>query len=178
MSELAKLINQVNLAAETVVARIQEIDSQIAQLDDERAKLVAAPISKSDLMEYVREDIKRRAAFYPTLLRMKWSRDGRHTNFPNHERVYSEGGIQAIPYLDGEISNPGIIFRPDAFYWFFGDLIADGFERGIENLKWPEPGLPLKERRIKIQEIDTKIDALMEERDQLAGELSEAMPKQ
>jgi hypothetical protein len=62
--------------------------------------------------------------------------------------------------------------------WFFGDLIEAGFEKAIDSMKWPEPGLPLKERRLKIQDIDAKIDALMEERAQLASELSGAMPDQ
>lgn len=177
MSEIKTLIDQVSLAANKIIARIHELDSQITLLDDERGRIVSEPISKSDLMEYVREDIKRRREFYPTLLRTKWAKDGRATNFPNHERIFEEGGVQAIPYLDGEISNPGIVFRSDAFYWFFGDLIADGFERGIEKLKWPEPGLPLKERRKKIQEIDAQIDALQEEREGLAAELGEAMPQ-
>lgn len=176
MSEIAKLVNQVKQAADKIVERIQEIDGEILQLDNARAGLENAPISKNDLMEYVREDIKRRGTFYTSRLRMKWARDGRHIDYGHHEQVFKDGGIQGIPYLDGEVANSGVAFRPDAFYWLFGDLIAARFEKALDTIKWPEPGLPLNERRIKIQEIDAKIEALTEERDRLAGELSKAMP--
>lgn len=171
MSEVKSLLAKIGKAANEVIAKIRVLDAQIESLVAERSEIADAPLAKGDLMEYVREDIKRRAASFPSRLKMKWARDGRHLNFVNHERAFSGGSIQPIPYLDGEVSNPGIIFRPDAFFWLFGDLIEKRFEDAIADLYWPEPGLPLADRRIELEKLDEKIEQLESERDELAEEL-------
>jgi hypothetical protein len=171
MSELKSLFAQMSKAANEVVARIQSLDAQVTALEKKRDEIAGAPLSRDDLMAYVREDIKRRAQSYPQRLKMKWARDGRHLDFINPERVFKRGAIQTIPYLDGEVTNPGVVFKPDAFYWFFGDLIEKRFEDALSTLAWPEPGLPLVERRAAMEKLDTEIEALETERDELATEL-------
>ncbi|QLQ03232.1 MAG: hypothetical protein HZY77_10990 [Thiobacillus sp.] len=171
MSEIKSLLAQMGKAANEVVAKIRGLDEQIDALVTKRNEIADAPLAKSDLMEYVREDIKRRAESFPTRLKMKWARDGRHLNFINHERVLSGGGVQMIPYLDGEVANPGIAFKPDAFFWMFGELIEKRFEDAINNLYWPDPGLPLADRRGALEKLNAEIDALQAERDELAEEL-------
>lgn len=175
MSEIKSLLSQISMAANEVVAKIQSLDAQIEELSGQRNEIVNAPLSKSDLMEYVREDVKRRAALYPSFLKTKWARQGQHLDFANHERVFKVGSAQPIPYLDGEYAMPGIAFRPDAFYWIFGELIEKRFEAALGSLPWPAAGLPLADRRAAIESLDAQIDALTNERDGLAAELQSVL---
>lgn len=171
MSEFKSLLAQMGKAANDVVGKIRALDAQIEQLNVKRGELSDAPLAKSDFMEYVREDIRRRASSFPTRLKIKWARDLRHLHFSVWERTFQSGTDQMIPYLDGDVCNPGIHFKPDAFYWLFGDLIATRFEAAVDALPWPTPGLPIAERRIEIEKLEQQIEALESERDELASEL-------
>lgn len=171
MSELKSLLAQMGKAANEVVGKIRALDAQIEQLNAKCSEISDAPLAKSDFMEFVREDIRRRGASYPTRLKIKWARDLRHLHFSVWERTFQGGTDQMIPYLDGDVCNPGIFFKPDAFYWLFGDLIATRFEAAVDVLPWPTPGLPIAERRIEIEKFGKQIEALVSERDELAAEL-------
>ncbi|MCH2222848.1 MAG: hypothetical protein MK097_21375, partial [Dechloromonas sp.] len=79
--------------------------------------------------------------------------DGVHIAPESRERNRAEGG--------------------EAFYWYFGDLIAERFMAALDMVHdWSEGGLPIADRRKRIAEIDQEIETLIERRDGLIGQLN------
>lgn len=171
MSEFKSLVAKVKKAADDVRGQIQALDEEIAVLEEQRRIINNAPVSKADFMDYVREDIRRRSARLPYVLKQKWARDGQYNNFVRLERYFTNGDLQPIPYINGEVPTPGVNLDPDAFYWYFGGLIIERFEQAIEGLDWPEDTMPVLHRRQRLEDLDAKIQELLSRRDELAADL-------
>lgn len=171
MSEFKSLLAKVKKAADDVRSQIQALDVEIEAFDKQRSAINNAPVSKADFMAYLREDICRRSAHLPHVLKTKWARDGQFSNFVRLERVYSNGGLQPFPYINGEVPVTAVNLDPAAFYWYFGEMVAERFEQAIEGLDWPEDATPVDQRRQQIEEIDSNLEGLMSRRDALAADL-------
>lgn len=168
------LLSQLRGAADAIKAQIHEADAQLAVLNEERSALVNAPVSKNDLMEYVRADIGRRGASFPQRLAL-WARKA---NFPPRfvhlERLHAKEGTHTIPYLDGNAPYGGETLDPAAMYWHFGDLIAERFSVAMDSLQWPDDTVPVAERRARIGKIDAQIQELETKRNGLAKDLMDS----
>jgi len=169
--DLNSLIRAVHQAADAVIAKIQQADQEIAELETERSSLTEAAVSRAEFMAYVRADIERRGAPFKDRLKhfqAKWFQN----SFARLERTHSDGNHQAIPYLTAEVPHSGAEMTPAALYWLFGDLIAKRFDDALSVLPWPEKSVPVKDRRARIAAIDQAISELKERRDALAADLA------
>ena len=92
------LLAQLRDAANAIKAQIHEADAQIAALEEQRRALTDAPVSKADLVEYIRADIQRRADNYQWRID-KWAREGGFpVSFIELERRHISGKPQSFPY--------------------------------------------------------------------------------
>lgn len=165
------LLSQLRAAAEGIKAQIHEADSQIAELNEQRRALTDAPVSKNDLMEFVRADIQRRASNYQWAID-KWAKEsGFPFSFSELESAHTSGKPQPFPYWDGVPQHDGRKIEPEGMYWHFGDLIAERFLVSLGKLEWPTDLIPVADRRLLISEIDVKLQEINAKRDELANDL-------
>jgi hypothetical protein len=171
------LVAKVVTAADAVRSQIRALDDEIAGLQDQRRKITDAPVSKADFMEYVREDIRRRAKLFPRMLKIKWAERSQYNNFEKLERMFDghARGLQPFPYISGDLEKEGVDLEPAGFYWYFGDLIEERFEQAIEGLDWPADAMSVSERRQRIEELDSRTKDLIERRDVLTAQLKSAL---
>lgn len=170
-NEFKALVAKVKKSAEEVRSKIQTLDAEIAALNETRKAINDAPVSKSDYMEYLRADIARMAARMPLVIKEKWARDGSFQKYEMLERIHSRSGSLPIPYINGETHGTSVELGPSAFYWYFGDLIAERFDRVLDEVEWPQDAMPVADRRKRIAEIDSKIDELSRRRNMLESNL-------
>ena len=168
--ELNALLTSIQLATDSVVAKIRDADERIAKLEAERTLLTEAPVSRADFMAYVRSDIERRADAFKSNL-ASWQRKWFRNTFTQWEGAEESGRPQPIPYLDGENTLACAMSGP-AIYWMFGEQIAARFSAAIEALPFPDDAVPVEERRLRIASIDEEIAGLVMSRDALADQLS------
>ena len=168
------LLSQLRAAADGIKAQIHELDDQISALENKRRALTETPVSKADLMEYVRADIQRRAASYQSRLE-KWARE---SNFPFSytalERNHLAGKQQPFPYLDGDPRHDGgsiVHMEIGGIFWNFGELFAEQFSNALDKFEFPADAVPVADRRRMIAEIDTELQKLNVKRDELANDL-------
>lgn len=171
-TKVKSLLEQLRDAANAIKTNIQDMDDQIAALVDRRRALTDAPVSKTDLMNFLRADIERRASGYQIRIE-KWAREsGYPLSFIHLERNHLAGKNQPFPYLDGNPAHDDFNFlEPAGLYWNFGDLILERFAIALDKLGYGNFEMPVAERRAKIAEIDKQLKALNTERDKLAAEL-------
>lgn len=171
------LVAKVIDAAGKVQEKIRELDGEIEALQRLRLQITEPTVSKADFMDYVREDIKRRAGRFPKMLKVRWANRHEFNVFDKMERLYNgaAGGLQAIPYLSGDVEKMDTGLEPPAFFWFFGSLIEERFAEAIDDLPWPENAMPVAERRERIKEIDAEISKLTSRRTTLQAQLKSAM---
>ncbi|KAB2928805.1 MAG: hypothetical protein F9K30_00215 [Dechloromonas sp.] len=180
MSELTNILGKLKKVAESVKTEIQALDEQINQLNHERQALIDAPVSRADYAAYVKADISRRCGPFLNQLR-RFARGGKtsganlNLSFGALERVHNAGQSQQFPYMNGDECFDGFNISPGAFYWYFGDLIAERFMDAMDTAHaWQEGGMPIDERRKRIAEIDQQMDELISKRDELASQLTSA----
>jgi hypothetical protein len=171
MSDFKALVAEMKKSAADVRSKIKALDVEIEALNEERRAINAAPVSKADFMEYLRSDIQRRAARMPLLLAQNLTRSGESRNFENLERIDSRAGKQDIPYINGDSPVDHVTLGDPAFFWYFGDLIAERFEQVVDGLSWPADAMPVTQRRQRIKEIDSKIGSLTAQRNMLEMDL-------
>ena len=169
--EVKGLLAQLRTAADAIKAQIQEADSQIAALTEQRRVLTNASVSKDDFMGYVRADIQRRAVSYQYRLKRFAEKNNFPFGFAQLERVHVAESLQPFPYLDGEVPHNGAELDTGAFYWHFGDLIAERFGVALDNFDWPDDVVSVEDRRLQIAEIDKKLQEIQAKRDELANDL-------
>ncbi len=171
------LVAKVIDAAGKVQEKIRELDGEIEALRNLRRSITEPLVSKADFMDYVREDISRRANRFPKMLKVRWANKHEFNVFDKMERLYggAAGGLQAIPYLSGDIEKMDTALEAPAFFWFFGGLIEERFAEAINDLPWPEDSMPVAERRERIREIDAEIGELTRRREGLQAQLKAAM---
>lgn len=180
-TDVKGLLSQLRTAAEAIKAQIREADDQVAALTEQRRALTEAPVSKADIMEYVRADIQRRAASYLPRLE-RWARKSafplgfsfaqlERTHVAKLERTHVAQSFQNFPYLDGETSHNFGAIEPCALYWHFGGLIAERFSIALDTFDLPGDTVPVADRRRLIAEIDAKLQAINARRDSLASDL-------
>lgn len=170
--EVKGLLSQLRTAAGAIKAQIQEADSQITALTEQRRALTDTPVSKSDFMGYVRADIDNRSVAYQHRIK-QWARRYKFPfSFTQLERTYTLGTLQHFAYLDGEMPHDGGEISAAALYWHFGDLIAERYSDALDNLQWPDDDVvSVADRRIQIAEIDAKLQEINAKRDELANDL-------
>lgn len=171
------LVVKVIDAAGAVREKIRAVDGEIEALRNLRRSITAPTVSKTDFMDYVHEDIKRRARMFPRQLTKKWANRSEFNVFDRMERMFNghAGGLQPIPYLSGDIEKMDTGLEPAAFFWFFGALIEERFMEAINDFPWPEDAMPVTERRERIKKIDIEINNLTSLRDGLQAQLKSAM---
>ncbi|WP_297325652.1 hypothetical protein [Nitrosomonas sp.] len=171
--EVQGLLTKLRSAAEVIKKKIYEADQKIEALLNERAMISESRLSKEDFMQYVREDIQRRASEYP----IRMSHLARNTgfpfsiSFPQLERNEKSGNLQSFPYLDGQAFSNGAAWHVSAIYWLFGEQIEKRFSDALDQFDWPESSMSPDERRKRIAEIDQELEILNIERDCLASDL-------
>lgn len=174
------LYAKLKTAAEGIKGEITAIDNRVAALQAEREVLTDAPVSKDDFMTYVREDIARRGQMYVHRIKGFAGRKARGNakldpSFSHLEQAFQSNRLQAFPFMNGEDAFDGFNPTADAFYWYFGELIAERFSVALDLAHdWPVGGVPVAERRKQIAAIDEELDSLTEKRDSLAAELINA----
>jgi len=174
------LFAKLKTAAVGIKAEIAEIDNRVSVLQAEREVLTDASVSKEDFMTYVREDIARRGQLY--VHRIKGFAKGNargnaklNPSFSHLEHAFQNNRLQGFPFMNGEDAFDGFNPSADAFYWYFGDLIAERFCAALDLVHdWPTSSIPVEERRKQIAAIDDELDSLIEKRDSLAAELINA----
>lgn len=174
---ISPLVAKVIDAAGAVREEIRKLDGEIEALQSLRRTITEPNVSKSDFMDYVREDIKRRGARFPIQLQVKWAKKNEFNIFDRMERMYCghAGGLQPIPYLSGDIEKMDTGLEPAAFFWFFGELVEERFAEAINDLPWPEDVMSVIERRERIKEIDAEINQVSIRRDDLRTQLKTAI---
>jgi septal ring factor EnvC (AmiA/AmiB activator) len=171
MSDFKALVAEMKKSAADVRSKIKALDAEIEELNEERQAINAAPVSKADFMEYLRSDIQRRAARMPQLLQQTFAQREKSRNFEILERIDSRGGKQDVPYINGDSPVDHVTLGDHAFFWYFGDLIAERFEQVADGLSWPADAMPVAQRRQRIKEIDSKIGSLSAQRNMLEMDL-------
>lgn len=165
------LLSQLRDAANAIKTQIHEADAQIATLEAQRRALTDAPVSKADLVEYIRADIQRRASNYEWSL-AKWAKE---SNFPfsflELERNHAAKKQQPFPYWDGMPHHDVGNIAPQGMYWLLGDLLAERFLTALDKLGYADDLVPVADRRRLIAEIDAKLKELNAKRDELANDL-------
>lgn len=171
--EVQGLLTKLRSAAEVIKKKIYEADQKIEVLLNERAIISESRLSKEDFMQYVRNDIQRRASEYPVRMSHLARKHGFpfSTSFPQLERNEKSGNTQPFPYLDGETYSNGPAFHVSAIYWLFGEQIEKRFSDALDQFQWPESSMSPEDRRKRIAEIDQELEMLNMERDSLASDL-------
>ena len=165
------LLAQLRDAANAIKAQIHEADAQIAALEEQRRALTDAPVSKADLVEYIRADIQRRADNYQWRID-KWAREGGFpVSFIELERRHISGKPQSFPYWDGNPHHDAHNIELHGMYHLFGDLLAERFLVALDKLGYADGLVPVADRRRQIAEIDAELKALNAKRDGLANDL-------
>ena len=176
MSELASILGKLKKVAESVKGEIQALDVQIETLNQKRQELMDAPVSRDDYVTYVNADIAKRGEPFLNRMRQFASGKGRGSAKMSQSFAPLERGLQAgfhpFPFMNGEDYFDGFNLSPEAFYWYFGDLIANRFMAALDAVhNWDEGGMPIAERRTRIAEIDRQLEELVDKRDTLASQL-------
>jgi hypothetical protein len=154
------------------------LDDEISTLNQERQGLLDAPVSRDEYATYVKADIAKRGELFARRINGFASHKGRgsariNTSFIALERALNGSGLQNIPFMNGEDCFDGFNPTPEAFYWYFGDLIADRFMAALDAVHdWPKGGVPLVDRRNRIAELDQAIEKLVDRRDELVSQLN------
>lgn len=171
------LVAEVVTAAGAVRSQIQTLDDEIKGLHEQRQSITGLPVSKSDFMEYVREDIRRRSKVYPMMIKKKWGNKAPFNSFEQLERVSGGHGVglQGFPYLNWDLESMEFKLEPAAFYWYFSEVIQERFELAIQDFNWPTETMPVAERRQRIEAIDAQISDLISRRDVLKAQLRSAL---
>jgi len=165
------LLAQLRDAANAIKAQIHEADAQIAALEEQRRALTDAPVSKADLVDYIRADIQRRADNYQWRID-KWAREGGFpVSFIALERNHAQGKPQPFPYWDGNPHHDVHNIELHGMYHLFGDLLAERFLVALDKLGYADGLVPVADRRRQIAEIDAELKALNAKRDGLANDL-------
>jgi len=164
------LLSQLRSAADAIKAQIHEADDQIAALSAQRRALTDGPVSRADLMEFIRADIQRRASNYQWSVE-KWARESDFPySFAELERNDTLGKEQPFPYWDG-MRGDGQHTHPQGMFWIFGELLAERFFVALDKLGYANEVVPVADRRRLIAEIDEKLKELNAKRDELANDL-------
>ena len=167
------LLTKLRSAAEVIKKQIHEADQKIEALLNEWAIISECRFSKEDFMQYMREDIRRRASEYPIRMSHLARKHGFpfSISFPQLERNEKSGNNQPFPYLDGETYSNTPAFHVSAIYWLFGKQIEKRFSDALGQFQWPENSMSPEDRRKRIAEIDQELEILNIERDGLASDL-------
>lgn len=177
MSKFAALLVELNKATESVKAEIGALDEQISTLNRERQSLMDSPVSREDFAAYMKADLARRGELFQMRIQQFATHAGRGhakltSSFVTLERAFQRGQSQNFPFMNGEDCFDGFQPSADAFYYYFGDLIAERFMAGLDAVhNWPQGGLPVADIRKRIAEIDGELDDLVTRRDDLARQL-------
>lgn len=170
MADLKQALKQLRSARDSLIAEINALDSQIAERHAARSALTSGPVSKADFLEYVRSDMKRRARFFVQgLMRAVASVP---KDYGRLERLHKTGAKLNIPYLTGAQSP--LEMSEGAVYFYFGDAMVDRLEIELDALDWPESIATATERAPLIAAIDAEIEALNQQREDLAASLVDA----
>lgn len=178
MSEFAAILVELNKAAESVKTEIGALDEQISTLNRERQSLMDSPVSREDFAAYMKADLARRGELFQQRIKQFATHTGRGnakltSSFVVLERAFQGRQLQNFPFMNGEDCFDGFQPSADAFYYYFGDLIAERFMAGLDAVHdWPQGGLPVADIRKRIAEIDCELDDLVTRRDELASQLT------
>lgn len=167
-TEIQGLLSQVKLAADALLARIREMDEEIAGLYQERSVLLSSPLSKVDYMATIRRDVQNKGERFRKQL-SRLLETGKKVNYPATQALQTIG-LQ-IRYLDAGQNVPTPITE-EACYFYLEDAIVAGVERALSATVWPTDSMPVAEREKALTAIDQKIGALVAERDGLAEQLT------
>jgi hypothetical protein len=168
---MKNLLDQLNAAASEVKNQIKDIDNAIVAAQIERNSLTSAPVSKSDFMDYMRADIQHKSGQFTASLARHIARISAQ-GFGTLEAVCGTDAGIGIPYANG--FTPGGMISHDATYFYFEDLIMKGLEKVASGIEFNPDAVLVVDRKRLIAELDTRIDSLNQERNQLAEKLLSA----
>lgn len=109
--------------------------------------MIDAPVSRDEFASYVKADLARRGEMFVHRMRTFSNGKGRgsakmNVSFATLERVFQEGRLQQLPFMNGEDCFDGFNPTSEAFYWYFGELIADRMMTALDQVHtWQEGGV-------------------------------------
>jgi len=165
--KLKTLLKQVNAAASEIIAAIQGTDAKIADLQMQRQQIGDAPVTRADWLEYIGTALDRKAGSFGSAVRRQIG--DIDTSFFALERLVGLPGS----VLTGGRNVPEPMTE-DACYWYLKPAILARMGEIAEEMDFPEDAIPLEKRREMLAEIDTEIQRLRNERNDMAAQLQKA----
>jgi hypothetical protein len=145
---------------------VREIESRKRERDEVRSK----PLAREDVVRLVLGDIQRRREKYATAL---------STNIIalsskplTAEQVVQQHGVPILTAMPRVGEMAGLANVENAVFGLFGEQIEKAVVTAINQMPWPEAGLPLDKRALRLDELGQEIAALEKEQEELAGVLA------
>ncbi|MFE8034573.1 hypothetical protein [Thiohalocapsa marina] len=165
-TDLRAAVGGLASAVQQSRARLAELRTHIAALEDERAAILSAPLHNSDMASELARHLQRQAADTRHELRillgeMRNKATTAATLTPDESPVFSPIESRNVAGMVAILSDPAEAAA--RLLAAAGELPQDRQE-----------GLPLAERRAAVAEIDAQLETARAEADELAGALSAA----
>lgn len=165
-NKLKSLLAQVNAATQELLANIQNLDGQIAALQEKRERIGEAPVSKADFLSYIEKELDRNTGTIKATM-------GRWLDQMPKDFFTLERSTLYIPFLTGTKGVAAEITEAAA-YWYLKPAIMDRMAGLVELMEFPSDAFSIEERRKILADIDADIERLNGERDELASQMEAA----
>jgi len=164
MQSFEKLIAQTKQAYETIKTEIQSLDERISAKVKERNIIIEAPISKEDYLYFIEQEIQQSADKFKRNLTKNLKNIPRV--LPQLIRNKEHGTTRDYVYIPNE---------DGMFFFYCGGLILEGISKVLdESFDWPDNAMSYTERMVIVEKLDSEIEELNSQRDNLAEQLSNA----
>jgi len=161
-SNFKDLIVQTKQACEMIKTEIQSLDKKISVKEKERNNIIEAPISKEDYLYFIEQEIQQSANKFKVGLARNLK--GIPRALPGLIRNNEHGTTRDYVYIPNE---------DGMFFFYCGGLILEGISKVLdESFDWPDNAMPYTERMVIVQKLDSEIEELNSQRDNLAEQLS------
>lgn len=172
MAEVNDLLSKLSAAANDLKGQVIEIDRSILACQKQRDTLTSAPVSKSDFLEYLKYDIRRKYDNSYFLQTLKKRLGGVTKDFGALEMAKNGSGLY-FSYLNIDSVSPDVI-RDEAVFFYFEEVILSRISTLLDNDVWPDDAISVTDRKELISGLDAQIAKLKNDRKNLTDQLSAA----
>lgn len=158
---------QARALIEEARKRIRALDARCATLQQERARIMALPVTREDFVVALLRDIDRKAKRFVRHLAHNMSGPRRLS----WEGAKSAGLTDMYYHLGGGSYNQPDGVNEDALYLFIGPGMRAGIERVVDSMEWAKDAMPTSERLELLGKIDAELQAIGAERAELVEAL-------
>ena len=159
---------QARALIEEARKRIRALDARCATLQQERARIMALPVTREDFVVALLRDIDRKAKRFVRHLAHNMSGPRRLS----WEGAKSAGSTDMYYHLGGGSYKQPDGVNEDALYLFLGrDAMRAGIERVVDSMEWAKDAMPTSERLELLGKIDAELQAIGAERAELVESL-------